>query len=74
MARNAENFAPNVVILDDSHAADGVLNVFVVGEAFPRLQVHLDGTILAGDGTEAPANAQAAVNADFESRIAALEV
>ncbi len=53
MATNAENFAPNNVVLDIA-PPDGVLRVYIKGEAEPRLVLSLDGTVRVGNGATAP--------------------
>ena len=54
MARNAENFGTNRVELD-SVPVDGVLQVWITGEAEPRLVQFIDGSVAAGNGVEPPA-------------------
>lgn len=51
---------------DDTQAG---ISLAIAGEAFPRLTLTPQGTLLTGDGTLAPTD----VLADFETRIAALE-
>lgn len=46
---------PQVTVLDPQDYADGVIRVRVKGDTADRLQIHLDGSLYAGNGTDAPA-------------------
>lgn len=43
-----------VTVLDGSHYADGIFRAKLRDDAFDRVQLHLDGTLYAGDGITAP--------------------
>ena len=50
----AQTATPNIIILDPAAYPDGVIRIRLEGDTADRLQVHLDGTIAAGDGTAEP--------------------
>ena len=68
MPQNAESFSPNVVILpvEAFDFSEGILRLRADGDHYDRVQIHADGTILVGDGAEAPA-ALDATNVPFDS-------
>lgn len=59
MSKNAQVFGTSTVVLDEV-PVDGVLQVFIKGEAEPRMRLYADGTIKAGNGAAAPAVANLA--------------